>query len=183
MSLPPLVLEGANLFCGKPPTDVSTSLHLKLAGVKLPFFEEHYVDHRPGGCPVALEIDMVFNRLQCNFTILGYDSSVYETIRAWSEDQNWFFFYGILRDQLTGGFIKVEAQIKGRLGKVEPQEWERGRLFYTDGEIRSIIGYKLSVGGATVYEWDFDRNSLQIGLVSDGISATSTDADIVLPVT
>lgn len=177
MSIPavvPLTLEVANLFCGKSPTDVSYSLHLKLAGIKLPFFEEHYVDHRPGGCPVALEVDMIFNRLQCTFSILGYDGSVYETIRAWSDDQNWFFFYGLLRDQQTGGFHKVEAQIKGRLGKVEPHEWEHGQLFYTEGEIRGVIGYKLLISGDVVYDWNFEQNRLQIGNVSQSYPGTLT---------
>lgn len=167
MSLPPLTLEEANMFCGKAPTSVSNSLHLKLAGVKLPHFEEHYVDHSPGGCPVSIEVDMIFNRLQCNFTILGYDESVYETIRAWSDNQNWFFFYGLLRDQLTGGYLRVEAIIKGRLGKVEPHAWERGQLFYTESEIRSIIAYKLLVGGYVVYDWNFELNRLQVGAVAD----------------
>lgn len=172
--IPPLTLEAANLFCGKAAADSSASLHLKLAGVKLPHFEEFYVDHRPGGCPVSIEIDMIFNRLQCDFTILGFDDTVYETIRAWSEDQNWFFFYGLLRDQLSGGLTKVEARIRGRLGKVEPHEWSRGQLFYTEGEIRSIIGYVLIIGGVTVYDWDFENNRLQIGSSSSGAITTNS---------
>ena len=163
MPIHPMTLEMANMFCGSGPEDTRKSLHLKLADVKLPHFEEFYIDHRAGGAPVAIEIDVIYNKLTCEFTILGFDADVMATQRAWSATQNNFHFFGLLRDPHTGSAYKVEALIKGRLGKVEYPPWKRGDMFVTTCAIRGIIAYNLAIVDRQIYSWDFMNNTLKIG--------------------
>ena len=59
----PLVLDYANLFCGSAVGDDRKSNHLVLTELKLHVMEIQYVDHRPGGAPVAVEIDVVMTRM------------------------------------------------------------------------------------------------------------------------
>ena len=76
MANPLVTLEAANLFCGKVPELITPSNHLVLAELKLPAWDEQYVDHRPGGAPVAIEIDTVFARPEVTFTLAGWNHQV-----------------------------------------------------------------------------------------------------------
>lgn len=156
-------LEAANMFLGKEATDQSNALHLKLTEVKLPSIEEQYADHRGLGAPVGIEIDTVINRLECAFAIVGIDPQIATLPLSWFEDHQWFFFYGVVRDRLTGDAIQARAQMRGRLGRVDPQNWRRGDVMHTNGQIRAITYYQFEIGGARMYLWDFYNNVFYIG--------------------
>lgn len=162
MANPLLTLEAANLFCGTVPENVTPSNHLTLAELKLPAFEEQYVDHRPGGAPVAIEIDTVFARLECTFTLAGWSEQVAGLLASWSDQQNQFFAYCVLRDRASGKAIEAVATMNGRLGRADPQNWRRGDLHHWAYSIRGIITYGLQVADNTVIAWDFLSNTLII---------------------
>ena len=163
-------LSAANLFCGtSTASSAATSLHLQLTEIKLPGWQEHYVDWRPGGSPVAVEIDMYMEKLSCTFACTGWQPQVAELIEAWSQSQNNFVMYGLIRDKFgassnhPGSDIQVIATIKGRLGIADPLNFKRGDPQGWQYAIRSIFAYHLQVGSETVFDWDFTQNTLNVG--------------------
>ena len=82
---------------------------------------------------------------------------------SWHQDNQWFFFYGVLRDRLTGDAIQAKVKMRGRLGRVDPQNWRRGDVMPTNGSIRGIVYYEMQIAGARVYYWDFFNNIFYVG--------------------
>src|SRR5215467_6317814 len=112
-----LSMEAANMYCGtQPGVNGQNSLHLELAEVKMPALNEQYVDHRAGGTPMTIEIDTIFAKPEITFQLLGWDTQVQELIGSWSQDQNKFWIYGLVRDRNSGAAIQSICQVKGRLG-------------------------------------------------------------------
>src|ERR1700733_12698425 len=102
-TFPLLTMEAANIFCGvQAPSDPTQSNHLRLTDVKLPGMDEQYVDHRAAGAPVAIEIDTVFARLECTFTLAGWSTDVAALVAQWGSTNNQFWIFGALRDRVTG---------------------------------------------------------------------------------
>ena len=165
----PLILDYANLFCGSAPQDEAASNHLVLSEVKLPGWEQQYVDHRPGGAPVAVEIDVIMTRLECEFTLVGLTPQVMLTLRAWEPQKNDFYIYGNARSYLddfeTGRCeaFQVAARLRGQLSHVDPQPFRRGDLFHIRYAIRGITFYELEMAEQPIYSWDFFANELRIG--------------------
>lgn len=149
-------LEAANIFCGND----GSSNHLRLVDVHLPSFEEMYVDHKAGGAPVAIEVDVGFNRLQCDFRLAGWNPSVDALLSAWTSSSNIFNVFGAIRSRTTGQVFQAHANIFGRLGKAQPANWERGVNYATDYSIRGIVHYQLTIAGSDVFRWDFFENTL-----------------------
>jgi Bacteriophage tail tube protein len=159
----PVTLEAANVFCGAQ----GGSQHLRLMNVKLPSYEEVYVDHKPGGAPIGIEVDILVNKLQCDFTLVGWTPKVDALIGSWQGGTNLFWFYGALRDRLTGQVYQVQATMTGRLGKAAANEWQRGSINSFSYSIRSLIAYKLEINpntdsAVTMIEWDFFNNTLAL---------------------
>lgn len=163
MANPLLTLDAANMFVGAAPTDSNASLNLKITEVKLPAFDEGYVDHRALGAPLAVEINTIFNRLESSFQILGIDVSVYSKLAPIQDVDQWFFIYGLMKDRLTGEQSQASAIMKGRLSRVDPQLYRRNDTLHTNFAIRGITQYDLTVAGNSVYRWDFFANTLIVG--------------------
>lgn len=157
-----LTLEAANMYCGGSGSG-NESNHIRLVNVKLPAMEEQYLDHRPGGAPIAVEVDVMINKLMCEFTLAGWTVHVAELLDAWQQQQQQFWFYGALRERLTGNIYQAQAYIVGRLGRADMQAWQRGQINGYDYALRGIIAYTLSVADETVYDWDFFRNEFSVG--------------------
>lgn len=158
-----LTMESANIFCGAGPADSQASNHLTLSEVKLPGFDEQYVDHRAGGAPVAIEIDTIFAKLDCTFSLAGWSPQVISLLNSWSAQQNTFSIYGAIRDRMSGEVQQAVAHIKGRLGRADPQNWRKGDLQHWQYAIRGIVAYQLSLAGGLMVSWDFFQNRLIIG--------------------
>lgn len=156
-------LEDANMFCGVGPSDNTASNHLVLTEVKLPGLDMQYVDHRGGGAPVAIEVSTVVARLECTFVCVGFQPQIMELIGSWADTQNWFWIYGVIRDQTNGTAAQVAAAIKGQLGRADPQNYRRGDLMHTNYAIRGIQHYELNIAGANIYLWDYMSNTRIIG--------------------
>jgi phage tail tube protein FII len=156
-----LTLEKANMFCGMTaPTRESHGLYLELTDFKLPAFKENYVDHRPGGAPMGIEVDVVFGKLETQFRLLGWNVEVATLIDAWKVEQNVFWIYGLLRDRMSRKPKTIEAMLRGRLGSVEPEPWSLGALQHITYEIKGIIAYRLTVDETVVFDWNFFENRL-----------------------
>jgi P2 family phage contractile tail tube protein len=156
LSAQPTILEAANLVCGAD----GNHNHLRLLDVKLPTIEEQYLDHRPGGAPVAIEVDVIINKFQCDFALAGWSPKIDALVRAWSVGANDFKFFGALRKHPTGEVAQVIANMTGRLGKVSYDSWRRGGLSQTSYSIKGIINYSLVVAGEPLFDWDFFNNTV-----------------------
>lgn len=159
-----ITMDAANMYCGKGAN--SGSLHLKLTDVKLPTMEEIYIDHRAGGAPVMVEIDVMLGKLACEFTLVGWDADTMRLLRPIKKDNTEFFIYGLIRDYLTGEYNHAIAHIVGRLGHIEPGIYRRETPFRTHYAIRGITFYDLTIANELIYNWDFFTNRFVIG--SDG---------------
>lgn len=161
---PLLTMEAANIFCGvEAPSDPSQSNHLRLTDIKLPGMDEQYVDHRAAGAPVSIEIDTVFARLQCDFTLAGWSNDVASLIGQWGSAVNQFWIFGALRDRVTGNVVQGQASIYGRLGRADPNQWSRGAVSHWAYSLRGITKYKLSVAGEDIYEFDYFNSIFNVG--------------------
>lgn len=163
---PLLTMEAANIYCGvNQPDDITNSNHLRLSDVKLPGWDEQYVDHRPTGGPVAIEIETIFARLQCDFTLAGWTSQVATILGQWGSDVNQFWVFGALRDRVSGQVLQGIASIYGRLGRADPQLWRRGDTAQWAYSIRGITKYTLTIkeDQTPMYEWDYYNNVFNIG--------------------
>lgn len=154
-------MEAANLFCGKG-ADQSESKHLQLTELQLPGLEETYADHRPGGAPVAVEIDTGINHLECTFMLLGWSPDVASLFRSWAADDNFFTAYGLIRDRQNGVALKGVSRMKGRLGRSAIQNYTRASPTHWGYSIRGITQYELLLNGEQIYYWDFFTNTLII---------------------
>lgn len=162
---PLLTMEAANIFCGvQQPDNINNSNHLRLTDVKLPGMDEQYVDHRAAGAPVAVEIDTVFARLECTFTLAGWNEQVAELTASWGVGPNQYWIFGALRDRVTGDVYQARAAIYGRMGRADPQLWRRGDIAHWAFSIRGITRYTLTVGNdAAIYDWDYFGNDFFVG--------------------
>ena len=163
----PLVLEYANLFCGSAPRDDKASNHLVLNELTLPTMEIQYVDHRAGGAPVAVEIDVVMTRMELSFEVVGITPQIMALLRNLELAKHDFFAYGNLRDYMGGGSIGLYAYFHGQLAKVQPAAFRKGDVFHTRYQVRGLMRYSLYLGNSEVpiYEWDFFTNTFQTGKI------------------
>lgn len=155
-----LALEHVNLFIGL----ASDSYHLILTELQLPKISEQYIDHRPGGAPVAIEVDVMIQHLEASFVLAGVQPNAMKLLRPYQFGQTWFSFYGFVRDQMDGTYTQAVAQMQGRLGSIEPANWRRGTTFATRYSIREIMSYSLEVEGfGNIINWNFMQNQIYVG--------------------
>jgi phage tail tube protein FII len=159
----PLVLEYANLFCGSAPDDDNASNHLVLTEVKLPMMELQYVDHRAGGAPVAIEIDVIISRMELEFEIVGVTPQIMVLLRSMELTKNNFFVYGNLRDYMGGESIQLAAHFRGQLGRIEPRPFRRGDVFHMRYQVRGLTAYNLFIANNPILRWNFFENTYYVG--------------------
>jgi phage tail tube protein FII len=172
----PLILDYANLFCGAAPEDSNASNHLVLANLKLPTLEIQYVDHRPGGAWVAVEIDVVTTRMEVEFEIVGITPQIMVLLQAIEFQKTLFHAYGSVRSYL-GGFgdysqpegiaYQLYAKFRGQLGRVEPMPYRRGDVFHMRYAVRGLMNYELYLADNPIYRWDFFQNTFRVGAMQD----------------
>ncbi len=183
------VMEAANLICGDTgdQTSPGQSTHLTLSELKLPGFDENYVDHVAGGAPVAIEVATHFPRLEATFNLMGWQPDVMGMIAASDISQQVFTAYGLIRDRRSGAAIPAKAIMEGRLGRANPQNWRRGDAMHFEYSIRSIVHYELYMGTAgspdgsqgalaEIYFWDFFTSEFRV--TSNGI-VRNVNADMI----
>lgn len=160
------LMEAVNLICGEGGDGVQPgeSTHLTLRELKLPTLEETFVEHRPGGAAVAIEIPIYINRLEARFTLAGWQAPI---MRMLGSDQT-FTAYGVVRSYRDGRPLKAKSIMWGRLGRIDPSVIARSNVMEHEYVIRSILHYELdlqrdvstkSEGGdqtmERIYYWDF----------------------------
>lgn len=184
MPNPVLVMDYANMFCGTAPDDDGASNHLTLMNVQLPRLEVQYLDHRPGGAPVSVEIDAIQTRMECRFQLIGITPQVMKLLFGMQIAQENFFIYGNVRDWSSGDVVQMEARLRGQLGTVEPGTFARGGEPWSHKyAIRGIMAYELSIADGTgqltpIYEWNFWTNVWAVGGVDQNGQSTAAQTDM-----
>ncbi len=174
-------MESVNLVAGNHDAGENqpgTSTYLTLRQLKLPNMEENYVEHVGGGAIAAIEFFTHINRLECTFTLAGWQPRVMGLLAKGniSREAQRYAAYGVIREQRTGAAMKSVAHIWGRLGAVNPGAFRKGDLMEHDFTIKGITHYELLVEEIVspdgsqrqmtqLYYWDYFENQL----VVDGV--------------
>lgn len=175
-------MESVNLVCGDHDAGENqpgTATYLTLRQLKLPNIEENYVEHVGGGAIAAVEFYTHINRLECAFTLAGWQPRVMGLLgQANSSRQaQRFTANGVIREQRTGTPMRAQAIMFGRLGAVNPGQFRRGDLMEHDFTIKGIVHYELAVEEVTssdgsqtamtqMYYYDYFENTL----IVDGVN-------------
>lgn len=164
-----LVLEAVNLFCGD--HDPTGSKHLTISELQLPTLQETYQDHRPGGSRVGIEVGLGIEKLMATFKLTGMDPEMYGLFGINNRQKNVFTAYGVLRDKRTGSVEQAKAIMRGRLGSIEQEGFERGNLIGHNYGINEILHYEFYIGGAEKVYWDFFTQELR----QDGVDQNADE--------
>jgi uncharacterized protein len=165
------VMESANMICGSAGSRSAPgiSTHLVLQELKLPAMEENYVDHNPGGAPIAIEVPTHMNKLEATFNLAGWDPALMSFIGQNDQRYQVFTAYGLIRDRMTSKALQAIAVIEGRMGRVNPTAFSKGNLMHHEYSIKSIVSYHLTMQltqngqPAEIYFWDFFTSVRRIG--------------------
>lgn len=154
-----LVLEAVNLYCGD--HDPEASKHLTISELQLPTLQEMYQDHHPGGSRVAIEVGLGIEKLTSSFKLTGMDPELYTQFGVNDRAKNSFTAYGVLRDKRTGTASQAKAIMRGKLGQIEQDAFQRGELVGHNYSINEILHYELYIGGVEKIYWDFFTQELR----------------------
>jgi P2 family phage contractile tail tube protein len=167
------VMEAANLFAGD--HDPTASKHLSLAELKLPPLQEMYQDHHAGGSRVQIEVAVGISKLEPTFKLNGWDPDLLTQFGLGSARQKVFTAYGVIRDKRTGMATEAKAIIEGRLGKIEPDAFQRGELQGHEYAINEVMHYELWFNEKEKLFWDFFSTEWRL----DGVSQNDDERRIL----
>jgi phage tail tube protein FII len=163
MPNPVMIMDYANLFCGRGPADDVASNHLVLTELNLPAMDVQYSDHRAAGAPIYIEIETGMARLEVTFVLVGLTPQVMNLVNSWILTERRFFAYGNVRDHNTGIAFQAAAAFEGQLGRVDPQNFRKGDVMHTNYSIREITHYEFMLADQPLIVWDFFTNTRMIG--------------------
>jgi P2 family phage contractile tail tube protein len=149
-----LVMETANVFIGN--HDPEKSKHLVIKNLTLPTLEPATADHMPGGGVMEVAFSMgVLRKLEPSFQLVGFDQEAYRAAGVGSNQIENFTFRGGIRKKSDGRLLAAVATIRGTMGKVAPDQFERGNLMGHDHMLVDVVRYKLELGGVSWFDVDF----------------------------
>lgn len=149
-----LVMTAANLFIGT--EDPEKSKHLKIANLTLPTLEYVTAEHTPGGGVMGVQFNMgVLKPLEPTFKLIGFDEEAYNAAGIGSNRPQIFTARGVIQRKSDGKNFASVATIKGCIGKIAPDQFERSKGMDHDHSIVEVTRYKLSVGGRDWWDTDF----------------------------
>lgn len=167
------IMEAANLFCSD--ADPTGSKHLTLAELKLPPLQEMYQDHHAGGSRVQIEVAVGIQKLEPTFKLNGWDPDLLTQFGLGSAALHNFTAYGVIRDKRTGIAVESKAVIRGRLGKVEGDAFQRGELQGHEYSINEVMHYELWFADKEKIYWDFFSTEWRI----DGVAQNDDERRIL----
>ena len=149
-----LLLEAVNLFMGD--ADPEKSKHLSLTSMTLPTLEYQTADHNPGGGAGEITFGMnALKKMEPTFKIAGFDAEGYRLFGVGSGEVNTFTGYGVIRDKREAKALQGKVILRGAIGKITPEAFERGKEFGHDYSLIEVSHYELWIGGTEWWTWDF----------------------------
>jgi phage tail tube protein FII len=170
-------LEAVNLICGDSGGGSHPGIptHLILQEMKLPGWQESFVDHNPGGARVGVEIPTHLNKLESTFNLAGWQPDIMRMIGRSNRRDQRYTAYGLIRDRRTGAALQARAYIEGRMGRVNPGNFRRGDHHNHEYSINAIVHYELYMQTAPVtaeagvdtalreiFYWDFFESTFRV---------------------
>lgn len=148
------ILEQAQLFVGD--DNPENGKHLSIENLTLPNLEYTTVEHAGGGANMALEVNMgQLKPLQLQFKLVGFDRDTYRLCGVGSNEPRNFTARGVLRVKQTGKAWGVVATIRGCMGKMTADQFQRSSLLGHDHTIVEVVRYRLTVAGEEWFDVDF----------------------------
>lgn len=147
-------MEAVNLYAGD--HDPIASKHLTLQELKLPAMQAIFSDHHPGGSFFGTEVQVGAEKLELGFKLGGVDPDLFKSfgLMSPSPERKRYTAYGYIIDMRTGAELESIAVFEGRLGKVEPDAWQRGEFLGCDYAVNSVTHYSLKIGTEELWAWD-----------------------------
>jgi len=167
------IVEAANLFCGD--HDPKNSQHLAIRELQLPTLQAIYADHHAGGARVQIEVEVGIQKLEPTFRLAGFDPNVLTQFGLNSKIKHIYTAYGEVKDRRTGVSYELKAVMEGRLGKVEPDAFQRGELMTHDYAINEVTHYEVWFDNKEKIYWDFWTNTWRV----DGVDQNATTNSIL----
>lgn len=149
-----LLLEQANIFLGD--ADPEDSNHVKLQSLALPILERVTASHLGGGAVMEMNWSMsAFRALEPSFKLAGFSEKSYRLLGVGSGEPQNFTAYGGLRNKQTGKLSQAKAVIRGIVGRLSPDAFDRGSTHGHDHAITEVAHYELHVDGEEWFFLDF----------------------------
>ena len=161
------VMEACNLYAGD--HDPTKSKHLTIQELKLPTLQAMYADHHAGGALVQIEVEVGVEKFEPTFKLGGWDPHLLTGFGLGTRLKDVFTDYGKIIDHRVGRAIEAKAVIEGRLGKIEPDAFQRGELMGHEYAINEVTHYQLWFDEKEKIYWDFYTNSWRV----DGVDQNS----------
>lgn len=155
--------EGVNLYCGDHQPDKSK--HLAIKNFKLEKFSETFVDHRPGGGPVAVELGVGIDKLGATCSFLGFDPDMVSLFGLGSTRRHTYTGYSAFKDINSGAVIQRKLIMEARLGSIEEDQFEKGNAVGANYAFNEIMHFEMWWQGMTkpLMLFDFFTNTWDIG--------------------
>lgn len=159
------VMEAVNLFCGD--HDPSKSKYLSLTSLTLPTLEEATADHMPGGSMLGLQLGMgAINALEAGMSLAGHDPDMLSLFGLGSRKREVFTAYGVVKNKRTSEEIEAKAVMHARLGRIAPDDFERGSLQGHEYGLIEIVHYESYFDQKEKHYVDFFTQAWRV----DGVS-------------
>lgn len=148
------LMEATTLYIGD--ADPSASKHLKLDSLALPELEYVTVDHSGGGAVMETDFSMnILKKMNPTFKLAGFDPDSYRAFGIGSSQVQTFTARGILRAKSNGKAYGALAIMRGAIGRVAPDAFERANKLGHDHQIIELQRYSLTVGGEEWFHVDY----------------------------
>mgnify|MGYP000160787217 CR=1 FL=1 len=168
------VMEAVNLFCGN--HDPSTSKHLTIQTLRLPVLEEKTAEHGPGGSVAAVTLGMgQIAPLDITFKLNGYDPDMLSLFGVGGRKIQPYTAYGVVRNKLNSKAIESKTIVHGKLGRIEPDEIQRGELSGHDHTIIEVMHYELYFDDKEKFFFNFANQIWRV----DGVSQNADERRIL----
>jgi len=105
----------------------------------------------------------------------GWDPDLLTQFGLGSSRSKVFTAYGVIRDKRTGAALEARAILEGRLGKIEPDAFQRGELQGHEYAINEVMHYELWFADKEKLYWDFFATDWWI----DGVSQNDDERRIL----
>ncbi len=157
------ILQAVNLYLGDDVPDIDAAKHLKLQSLQLPTLEYASVDHLGGGASGEISISMnTLRKLEPSFKLAGFDEDAYRHFGIGSNKPQTYTAYGSIRSKQTGERVQAKALLRGSVGRVAPDAFDRQSMLGHDHSFHEVTLYSLTVGGKEWFHWNYWKTERRV---------------------
>lgn len=156
-----LLLEQGNIFLGDGNPEASN--HNKLVSIGLPTLERVTAPHLGGGAVSEVNWSMgAFRAIEPSFKLAGFTEESYRQLGVGTGTPENYTAYGVLRNKQTGKILQAMAIIRGIIGRLAPDAFERASAFGHDHGLTEVTHYELKVDGQEWFYLDWFTSVVRV---------------------